>query len=149
MARVLLAMSGGVDSSVAAHLLQTTGHEVVGVFMRHGAVAAQDQCATPTDSIAGAHKQGCCSAADAADARRVADQLDIPFYALDLQADFGRIIDYFVDEYSAGARQTRASSVTNGSSSVGCSPMPTRSGPSLWPPATTRAAFNVNRASSG
>lgn len=102
MARVLLAMSGGVDSSVAAHLLQTTGHEVVGVFMRHGAVAAQDQCATPTGSITGAHKQGCCSAADAADARRVADQLDIPFYALDLQADFGRIIDYFVDEYSAG-----------------------------------------------
>jgi tRNA-specific 2-thiouridylase len=48
------------------------------------------------------HKQGCCTAADAADARRVADRLDIPFYALNLEAEFSRIIDYFVDEYTAG-----------------------------------------------
>jgi tRNA-specific 2-thiouridylase len=48
------------------------------------------------------HKQGCCTAADAADARRVADRLGIPFYALNLEAEFGRIIDYFVDEYTAG-----------------------------------------------
>ena len=48
------------------------------------------------------HKQGCCTASDAADARRVADRLDIPFYALDFQKDFGRIMDYFVDEYTAG-----------------------------------------------
>jgi tRNA-specific 2-thiouridylase len=45
------------------------------------------------------HKQGCCSAADAADARRVADRLDIPFYALDFTDAFGQIIDYFVAEY--------------------------------------------------
>src|SRR5262249_49365479 len=49
-----------------------------------------------------AHKKGCCSAADAADARRVADRLDIPFYALDFEDDFGRVIDYFADEYLAG-----------------------------------------------
>jgi tRNA-specific 2-thiouridylase len=48
------------------------------------------------------HKQGCCTASDAEDARRVADRLDIPFYALNLQQEFGRIIDYFVDEYTAG-----------------------------------------------
>lgn len=48
------------------------------------------------------HKQGCCSASDAMDARRVADRLNIPFYALDLQADFSRIVDYFVDEYARG-----------------------------------------------
>ena len=48
------------------------------------------------------HKQGCCSASDAEDARRVADRLDIPFYALNLQAEFGQIIDYFVDEYTRG-----------------------------------------------
>ncbi len=48
------------------------------------------------------HKQGCCTAADAEDARRVADKLDIPFYALNLEAEFGQIIDYFVDEYTAG-----------------------------------------------
>src|SRR6185369_6896029 len=48
------------------------------------------------------HKQGCCSASDAEDARRVADRLDIPFYALNLQAEFRRIIDYFVAEYTRG-----------------------------------------------
>jgi tRNA-specific 2-thiouridylase len=47
-------------------------------------------------------KQGCCTAADAADARRVADRLGIPFYALNFQAEFARIVDYFVAEYAAG-----------------------------------------------
>ena len=70
MSRVVLAMSGGVDSSVAAWLLREAGHEVVGLFMRHGQPAAV--CAT---RLAPPRKQGCCSAADAADARRVADQL--------------------------------------------------------------------------
>lgn len=48
------------------------------------------------------HKQGCCTAADAEDARRVADKLGIVFYALNLQEEFGQIIDYFVAEYTAG-----------------------------------------------
>ena len=94
MARVVLAMSGGVDSSVAAHLLKRQGHEVIGLFMRTGAHGAEDGRA--------AHKKGCCSALDAGDARRVADRLDIPFYALDFEEDFDRIIDYFADEYLAG-----------------------------------------------
>src|SRR5437588_12433786 len=47
-------------------------------------------------------RKGCCSAIDAGDARRVADRLDIPFYALDFEQDFDRIIDYFADEYLAG-----------------------------------------------
>jgi tRNA-specific 2-thiouridylase len=93
-ARVVLAMSGGVDSSVAAYLLKQQGYEVIGLFMRTGAHAVEDD--TP------AHKKGCCSALDAGDARRVADQLDIPFYALDFERDFDRIIDYFADEYLAG-----------------------------------------------
>ena len=64
-------------------------------------------CATPGTTAlpilsAKAHKQGCCSASDAADARRVADLLDIPFYALNFQDAFGRIKDYFADEYLAG-----------------------------------------------
>ena len=107
METVLLAMSGGVDSSVAAHLLLEAGHRVVGVFMRHGEPSAT-ACAAPSKGtawdlpIVSSRKQGCCSASDAADARRVADRLDIPFYALDLAEDFGRIMDYFVDEYSAG-----------------------------------------------
>lgn len=94
MARVVLAMSGGVDSSVAAYLLKQQGHEVIGLFMRTGVPTAED--AGP------AHKKGCCSALDAGDARRVADRLDIPFYALDFARDFDRIIDYFTDEYLAG-----------------------------------------------
>ena len=60
--------------------------------------------ALPTLPILGtkANKQGCCSASDAADARRVADVLDIPFHALNFSDAFGRIKDYFVDEYLAG-----------------------------------------------
>lgn len=110
MARVVLAMSGGVDSSVAAYLLREQGHEVIGVFMRHGeqavtACAVGERESSPLLPVVqgrGDHKQGCCSAADAADARRVADRLDIPFYALNLEAEFRRIVDYFVDEYSSG-----------------------------------------------
>jgi tRNA-specific 2-thiouridylase len=92
--RVVLAMSGGVDSSVAAYLLRRQGHEVIGLFMRTGIHGAEDE--------GPAHKKGCCSALDAGDARRVADRLDIPFYALDFEQDFGRVIDYFADEYLAG-----------------------------------------------
>jgi tRNA-specific 2-thiouridylase len=94
-ARVVLAMSGGVDSSVAAYLLRQQGHEVIGLFMRTGVHSdAHDSRAD--------HKKGCCSALDAGDGRRVADQLDIPFYALDFEQDFERIIDYFADEYLRG-----------------------------------------------
>src|SRR6266852_3848183 len=92
--RVVLAMSGGVDSSVAALLLKQQGYEVIGLFMRTGVHGAADD--SPS------RKKGCCSALDAGDARRVADRLDIPFYALDFEQDFDRIIDYFADEYLAG-----------------------------------------------
>ena len=93
--RVVLAMSGGVDSSVAALLLKRQGYDVVGLFMRTG--VHQSEVEDRPD-----RKKGCCSAVDAGDARRVADRLDIPFYALNFEQDFGRIIDYFADEYLAG-----------------------------------------------
>ena len=93
--RVVLAMSGGVDSSVAAVLLKRQGYDVVGLFMRTGV-------AQPTNADTRDRKKGCCSAVDAGDARRVADRLDIPFYALDFEDDFDRIIDYFADEYLRG-----------------------------------------------
>jgi tRNA-specific 2-thiouridylase len=87
-------MSGGVDSSVAAYLLKEQGYEVIGLFMRTGVHAPEESGPE--------HKKGCCSAVDAGDARRVADRFDIPFHALDFEADFQRIMDYFVEEYVAG-----------------------------------------------
>jgi tRNA-uridine 2-sulfurtransferase len=97
--RVVLAMSGGVDSSVAAVLLKRQGYDVVGLFMRTGthAVSPADKSSNPPS-----RHRGCCSALDAGDARRVADRLDIPFYALDFEREFDKIIDYFTDEYLAG-----------------------------------------------
>ena len=104
-------MSGGVDSSVAAHLLLEQGHEVIGVFMRHGekAISAcsldgakESSPLLPVLNPRADHKQGCCSASDAEDGRRVAERLGIPFYALNLEAEFRGIIDYFVDEYTVG-----------------------------------------------
>lgn len=111
MARIVLAMSGGVDSSVAAHLLVQQGHDVIGVFMRHGEKAAvacsvdgtlANSPVLPILQERADHKQGCCSASDAADARMVADRLGIPFYALNLEDEFKKIVDYFVAEYTVG-----------------------------------------------
>ena len=90
--RVVLAMSGGVDSSVAALLLKEQGLDVVGLFMRTGAFSDDAERRTKT----------CCSATDAIDARRVADRLDIPFYVLDFERDFARIMDDFANEYAVG-----------------------------------------------
>jgi tRNA-specific 2-thiouridylase len=107
--KVLVAMSGGVDSSVAASLLVEQGHEVIGVFMRMG---SHDQpveaCTTDSSKVELAilgdkpeKHRGCCSAVDAADARAVAGRLGIPFYALNFERDFEKLIDYFADEYAA------------------------------------------------
>src|SRR6478609_8900258 len=101
-------MSGGVDSSVAAALLLREGYDVMGVFMRLGspkgveAAAAQGGEHCETDPAGGKNKQGCCSVLDAADARRVAGMLGVPFYVLNFEQDFGRVIEYFVDEYNRG-----------------------------------------------
>jgi len=108
--KVLVAMSGGVDSSVAAALLQQRGYEVVGCFMRLGSPGEtldtlqpydEQGVACDPDKIRIGH-QGCCSINDADDARLVAAKLDIPFYVCNFKKDFGRIIDYFVGEYNAG-----------------------------------------------
>ena len=99
--KVVVAMSGGVDSSVAAALLLREGYEVMGVFMRLGSpqgVQGKDVSCDPS----GKSKQGCCSVLDADDARRVASLLGIPFYVLNFEQDFGRVIDYFVSEYNRG-----------------------------------------------
>jgi len=95
-------MSGGVDSSVAAALLLRQGYEVMGVFLRLGSPAGgQASHQEGQDPHHPAHR-GCCSVLDAADARRVAAALGIPFYVLNFQDEFGRVVDYFVAEYNRG-----------------------------------------------
>jgi tRNA-uridine 2-sulfurtransferase len=106
--KVLVAMSGGVDSSVAAAILQEQGYDVVGCFMRLGSPGETlDELlpAPATDAACNTTRighQGCCSITDAADARQVAAQLGIPLYVCNFKKDFGRIMDYFVDEYANG-----------------------------------------------
>ena len=91
--KVLAAMSGGVDSSVAAARMVDAGHEVVGVHL----ALSQAPGALRTGS------RGCCSREDAGDARRVADILGIPFYVWDFADRFkADVIDDFVSSYSRG-----------------------------------------------
>ncbi len=89
--RVLVAMSGGVDSSAAAALLVEQGHEVLGVSMRvHSGPEAEGA-------------RTCCAPRDLEDARRVADRLAIPFYVANVEEEFGRrVVDRFVDDYLDG-----------------------------------------------
>ena len=91
--RVLAAMSGGVDSAVAAARAVDAGHEVVGVHLALSRSPAQQRTGS----------RGCCSVEDSHDARRVADELGIPFYVWDLAERFTEdVVDDFVAEYAAG-----------------------------------------------
>jgi len=91
--RVLAAMSGGVDSAVAAALAVEAGHEVVGVHM----------ALTRNANLFREGTRGCCTIEDATDARRVADLLGIPFYVWDLSETFQEtVVDDFLAEYAAG-----------------------------------------------
>ena len=92
--RVIVAMSGGVDSSVAAYLLAEQGYNVIGVTMRLW-----------SDDVEGAsrHNRACCSVEDVFDAKRVCQRLDIPHYVLNMEEEFRKhVIEYFIREYKNG-----------------------------------------------
>jgi tRNA-specific 2-thiouridylase len=92
--RVVVAMSGGVDSSVAAYLLKEQGYDVLGVTMR---LWSDD------NAMASKHNKQCCSIEDIQDAKRVAQILDIPHYVLNFEKEFQtHVMDYFVQEYKQG-----------------------------------------------
>lgn len=92
--RVLVAMSGGVDSAVAAALLHQQGYEVIGVTMR---------LYTEADPSALRSRRACCGIEDVADARAAAQRIGIPHYVLNMEQEFGHdVIDPFVAAYAAG-----------------------------------------------
>lgn len=92
--RVVIAMSGGVDSSVSAALLQEQGYEVTGVSL---------QLYDPLPKESGCRLKTCCSLDDVLDAGRVAKKLGIPFEVIDMRSQFKeQVIDYFIAEYAAG-----------------------------------------------
>lgn len=87
-------MSGGVDSSVAAYLLKEQGYDVIGVTM---------QIWQEEDHFTQEENGGCCGLSAVDDARRVANQLDIPYYVMNFRSEFKeRVMDYFLEEYLAG-----------------------------------------------
>ena len=92
--KVVVGMSGGVDSSVAAYLLKKQGYEVIGVTMQ----IWQDE-----EEIVQEENGGCCGFSAVDDARRVAAQLEIPYYVMNYKKEFKEnVLDYFVDEYLNG-----------------------------------------------
>ncbi|GAC1691821.1 MAG: tRNA 2-thiouridine(34) synthase MnmA [Ktedonobacteraceae bacterium] len=101
MARIVVAMSGGVDSSVAAALLKEQGHEVIGIMLRlwsePGVIESED------DGVERVAQNKCCSLESVDDARRVARMLDIPFYLVNVEEEFKHtIVDSFYEDYVAG-----------------------------------------------
>ncbi|MBV9230010.1 MAG: tRNA 2-thiouridine(34) synthase MnmA [Chloroflexi bacterium] len=99
MARIVVAMSGGVDSSVAAALLKEQGHEVIGIMLR----LWSEPGIIEDDDVERVVQNKCCSLEAVDDARRVARMLDMPFYLVNVEEEFkSRIVDSFYEDYVAG-----------------------------------------------
>ncbi len=97
MATVVVAMSGGVDSSLTAALIAEQGHEVIGINMRlHGGGSEEDEGQYSLS-------KSCCSIVEMQDARKVCQQIGVPFYAMNFEKEFqASVIDYFMAEYERG-----------------------------------------------
>ncbi|MDE6357112.1 MAG: tRNA 2-thiouridine(34) synthase MnmA, partial [Eubacteriales bacterium] len=92
--KVVVGMSGGVDSSVAAYLLKEQGYDVIGITMQIW--QDEDRCQIEESG-------GCCGLSAVEDARSVANKLDIPYYVLNFKKEFKEsVIDYFINEYANG-----------------------------------------------
>jgi tRNA-specific 2-thiouridylase len=99
MSRIVVAMSGGVDSSVAAALLKEQGHEVIGIMLR----LWSEPGVIEDDGVERVVQNKCCSLEAVDDARRVARMLDIPFYLVNVEQEFkDKIVDSFYEDYVAG-----------------------------------------------
>ena len=97
--KVIVAMSGGVDSSIAAALLKKAGYEVIGIFLKFW----HDSEKSITGNHQAKNENKCCSIEAAEVARRVAQKLNIPFYVLNFEKDFKKeVVDYFLNEYQSG-----------------------------------------------
>src|SRR5579875_4080039 len=95
MARIVVAMSGGVDSSVAAALLKEQGHEVIGIMLR----LWSEPGVIEDDGVERVVQNKCCSLEAVDDARHVARKLDIPFYLINVEQEFkDNVVDYFYRE---------------------------------------------------
>ena len=113
--RVVVGMSGGVDSSVAALLMKRAGHEVIGVFMKNW--EEKDESGV------------CTSERDWADARSVCEVLDIPYYSVNFARQYReRVFEHFLSEYRKGRTPTTRTCSATGRSSSACS----WTSPSSW-----------------
>ena len=128
--RIVVAMSGGVDSSVAAALVAAAGYETIGITLQlydHGAAVER--------------KGACCAGQDIHDARNVSDALGIPHYVLDYESKFRQsVMDDFADAYLRARHQSPACAATRPSNSATCWRPPATWARMRWSPAITCSA---------